>query len=638
MSRGIFSRARAASVVPYVAVVLLGCGDPTTPVVFQVSVTPSTAVLEAYGARQQFTARALDDQGNAISGKTFTWSSSDVSVAAVTADGSVTAVSEGTATISATVDGVSGGVVVTVEVVPTAVQIGPETPTLVALGETVLLSATGVDALGNPVPIGPVTWSTADETVVLIAPNGLATAVSEGTVSVTATAEEAEGETLVTVRQEVASLVVSTDSMRLGIGNTSAVTVQAEDARGHEVLGRNVTWASSNPSVASVDAEGTVRGVGEQLGQVAIQATVEGITGQTVLEAVTTLRSVAAGGVHTCAVTTEGDAYCWGRNDRGQLGTGDQVDRSAPTRVQIEPDLESVTAGRWHTCVRAFDGRAYCWGENAFGELGTGAVRSVPTPEEVVGGHVFTSLRAGQTHTCGVVADGAAYCWGGNHAGQLGNGSTMSSSVPVAVTGDLSFDHVTAGNRFTCGRTTDGTGYCWGSDTYGQLGSAGFGGPEPIAIDGGLLFSTVDAGSVHACGATTSEAAYCWGRNSVGQLGDGGTTQQETPVPVTGGLQFVSVVAGRGRSCGRTPGGSAYCWGSNAFGLLGTGSLDSGAGEPVRVAGEATFASMSLGDDHTCAVTIPGGLRCWGSNLDGILGDGTQRSRGEPVRVLGSRY
>jgi len=342
----------------------------------------------------------------------------------------------------------------------------------------------------------------------------------------------------------------------------------------------------------------------------------------------------------TCAIATNGAAYCWGDNDYGALGNGSTVVYSAiPVPVSGGLRFASLSAGG-QTCGLTAAGLAYCWGLNLTGGLGDGTKTNRSTPVAVSGGLTFVQVSAGGGHSCGVTSDGAAWCWGFNGYGELGNGSSgaisgsgANSTTPVAVLGGLSFAAVSAASMHTCGLTTTGAAYCWGDNSFGQLGD----GTDstrttPVAVLGGLSFAALSAGGDHTCGLMSTGAAYCWGYGAQGQLGDGAGASSWTPVAVSGNHAFASLSAKGSSNCGMTTAGVAYCWGENVRGELGNGTW-SGSRTPVAVSGGLTFATLDLGGAHACGVTIAGVAYCWGSNGRGMLGDGTAADSPVPVRV-----
>ncbi|MEO7137955.1 MAG: hypothetical protein ABI037_09585 [Gemmatimonadales bacterium] len=183
-------------------------------------------------------------------------------------------------------------------------------------------------------------------------------------------------------------------------------------------------------------------------------------------------RALAANGWHTCGVTTSGEAYCWGLNSEGQLGNGTVFsNRSSPVAVAGGFRFKSLTAGNHHTCGVTTNGSARCWGKNNNGQLGDGTRIQGLTPTAVTGDLQFQSMSAGGAHTCGVTTEGAAYCWGFALYSQLGSlFPGIDSPEPTVVLGELTFQSITAGYSHSCGVTTDAVAYCWGFNGKGGLG------------------------------------------------------------------------------------------------------------------------------------------------------------------------
>jgi alpha-tubulin suppressor-like RCC1 family protein len=347
-------------------------------------------------------------------------------------------------------------------------------------------------------------------------------------------------------------------------------------------------------------------------------------------------RQVSAGFTHTCAVTTSDVAYCWGDNDIGQLGAGTPIGRRlTPVAVAGGLRFRQVSAGSNHTCGVTTDNRAFCWGDNHSGQLGNGSTgdHSI-APVAVLGGRRFRQVSAGAEHSCAVTPLDVAFCWGSNFSGQLGDGVTeFQSSTPVRVAGGLRFRQVSAGGQHTCGVTTSDRAFCWGRNLEAQLGDGTTSNSlTPVAAASGRRFRQVNAGGQHTCGVTPHDAGFCWGLNDAGQLGDGTTTTRPTPVRVHGGFSFLHLEAGFVHTCGVTTDNRAFCWGRG--GLVGDGTF-TGRLKPVAVASERRFRQVSAGGRHACGVTPTDRAFCWGSNDDGQLGDGTTTQRLTPVRVVG---
>ena len=192
--------------------------------------------------------------------------------------------------------------------------------------------------------------------------------------------------------------------------------------------------------------------------------------------------TVATGSRHTCAVEKSGIVYCWGANARGQLGNASRTGSLVPfpIRVRGRETFSGVTVGATHSCALTSEGEAYCWGDNSAGQLGTGKGGSSLTPTPLGDSLRFTALSAGGDATCGVRRAGGVSCWGSNAAGQFGTGATTGSPTPVPAVPGLTFTAITVGHAHACGLQADGAAYCWG-----QLGSGvGATSTEPRRVAG----------------------------------------------------------------------------------------------------------------------------------------------------------
>ena len=208
------------------------------------------------------------------------------------------------------------------------------------------------------------------------------------------------------------------------------------------------------------------------------------IDGQGNIVKLTGWKEISAGYSHTCGITVNNKAYCWGANHYGRLGDGTTTRRSIPTLVSDDHSFKQLTASESHTCALTIDNKAYCWGSNDYGQLGDGTTVNKNTPTPVSGNHTFKQLTAsigigGQYHTCGLTTNHQAYCWGKNGYGQLGDNTTTNQSTPTLVAGNHNFKQLTAGAFHTCGLTTDHQAYCWGWNGGGCLGNGEITGDNP---------------------------------------------------------------------------------------------------------------------------------------------------------------
>lgn len=348
-------------------------------------------------------------------------------------------------------------------------------------------------------------------------------------------------------------------------------------------------------------------------------------------------QQIALSWVHTCAID-EGDVFCWGGNEHGQIGDGTTTRRLDPTLVSVPGEAIEISAMGYQSCALNDAGEIYCWGQNQYGQLGDGTTTSRSEPVRAAPG-IDDAVRVsvGGSNVCAVREAGQVVCWGRGNGGGLGNGGNTDSLTPVEVAGVAgSLDIDGSGGHF-CVRDSDDGAACWGWNGYGQLG-------QPYSSDTDIVFSPVSppglsgidevsAGGRHTC-ARNATVVACWGWNMFEQLGtSGGDT--ENPV-VVGGLPAlpVAIAAGGSHTCAAMDGGDeVYCWGGNGFGQLGLGDSDEHAG-PQRVSGfPSTVVELDAGDYHTCARLDTGVLACWGLNHEGQLGTGNTDSSLTP-RVI----
>ncbi len=382
--------------------------------------------------------------------------------------------------------------------------------------------------------------------------------------------------------------------------------------------------------------------------------------------------SISSGSTHTCALTSDGAAYCWGLNSSGELGVPSKDTckdehlefQCAKTPMLVSGGLRftALVVGQFHTCGVSNEGQAYCWGSDFEGQLGADSgltvchepngnpLKCTTTPVPVAGGYRFVLLVAGWRHTCGVTTMGVTYCWGLDDDGQLGGdslsvpcgevgeGGQPCRRTPVRVGGEGTFTRLAAGRSHTCGLDAQGRAWCWGR---------GFGiGPSMIVTITGAhpQFASISANDHKTCALTSEGATLCWG---VFRMGSSDLFAALT-IPTPGGtwqasgdsaLHFTSVTTGEEHICGLTSARAAYCWGDGWEGQLGIsrglfgrlGRQDSN--DPLSVEGNVQFAVLSAGSVYTCGVSSDGRAYCWGENKLGQLGDGTTKGHDQPRLV-----
>ena len=230
------------------------------------SVTLNKTILElTEGDTETLVATVAPDDAT---DKTVTWSTSDQTVATVDNAGKITAVKEGSATITAKAGEKTATCAVTVakKVIPVeSVELNKTTLALIK-GESETLVAT---VKPDDATYKTVTWSTSNESVVAVDQTGKVTAVAGGEADITAKAGEETATCVVTVSVPVSSVTLSKQSLTLveGESETLVVTVNPEDA-----TDKTVTWSSSNAQIATVDQNGKVTAVKEGTTTITVNA------------------------------------------------------------------------------------------------------------------------------------------------------------------------------------------------------------------------------------------------------------------------------------------------------------------------------------------------------------------------------
>lgn len=437
---------------------------------------------------------------------------------------------------------------------------------------------------------------------------------------------------------EPASVRVTPDSATVITDDTLRLVAQVKDTAGNVLTGAVLSWVSSDTTIVTiVNALGTVRGLRPGSATVRVYA---GLVAGAVTVFVTPIvyNSFATGANHVCAIANNRHAYCWGKNDDAQIGTGSaSFIEPVPQRVGVAMPLNAVSAGSAHSCAIDQTGAAWCWGREANGRLGRGGAPSNPAIPQVVSSSAqFAEVAAGGAHTCGLNTSGTAICWGAGSSGQLGDGVGMDRSTPAGVAGDVHWLVISTGAVHTCAVATDQSAWCWGGNSSSQVGdNTSADAIFPTSIGSGQTFTTISAGGSHSCAVVTGGAAQCWGANTRSQTGTGlPDSLVLVPTTVAGSLTFRTISAGGQHSCGISTDSLAYCWGANTSGQLGDSSqIDRPT--PVLVRGGLRFTELHAGAAFTCGLTDGLVLYCWGDGTQGQLGRSFLASSSVPVKVAG---
>lgn len=358
--------------------------------------------------------------------------------------------------------------------------------------------------------------------------------------------------------------------------------------------------------------------------------------------------AVSAGGQHVCGLASDGSLWCWGRNNDGQNGTGNQQDRHVPTQVGSDTDWAQLSVGYAHTCAIKSDASLWCWGSGRLGRLGLGDKDDRSTPSQVGGGDVWAQVSAGVKHTCGVQVDHTLWCWGQGVFGALGTGRYGNVDTPRQVAG-ADWEQVTTGRIHTCAIKTDQSLWCWGDNGSGELGQGHYdrGTAVPVRVVGEQQqWAQVTAGYFTTMAIAADGALWGWGANNHGQLGlgkhsDAGYTSPQQVGKLT---SWQTVHTGILSSCGTHTAGSPrqaagsgapgglWCWGDGKYGTVGTGDTTDRF-SPTRVDAATDWVASSTGRSVSTGIRTDGSAWCWGENHFGQLGLGDTKERLTPTKI-----
>lgn len=222
---------------------------------------------------------------------------------------------------------------------------------------------------------------------------------------------------------------------------------------------------------------------------------------------------IDAGYEHTCGITENFEAFCWGKNDAGELGVASQASRIYhATEVSQGLKWMYISAGRRISCGLTSTKDAYCWGNNSFGQLGTGDTESSSSPRLVSGSHKWESIEAGYFNVCGITLDNDAFCWG--QAGDsLGSGKNPSKqTTPKLVSGNYKWSSIDLNIHPTpsvCAITQNERAFCWGyGQTYQFLNGKSINSSVPRQISNSHKFEGILVGTTITCGLTGEDYSY----------------------------------------------------------------------------------------------------------------------------------
>ncbi|MEZ5256175.1 MAG: hypothetical protein R2705_04600 [Ilumatobacteraceae bacterium] len=289
-------------------------------------------------------------------------------------------------------------------------------------------------------------------------------------------------------------------------------------------------------------------------------------------------RSVSMGGHNSCAIQANGIMKCWGINEFGLLGVGDEITRVSPTQVGSSTWLSVDTADS-HTCAVRADHTMWCWGYGGFYALGTGTNANSFTPVQTGTASDWRQVAAGWLSTCAVKTTGTLWCWGVNAYGGHGTGNTTTHTTPIQSGTASDWKQVAVGMYHTCAVKTTGTLWCWGYNWNGQLGvgnTTNYDTAQQVgtATNWRQVLTALDS----TCALNTLRGAVLLGvQPETGNRGRGHHRSDDADPP---GGPWADADAYETHTCVSTASGEMWCWGLDAIRRVEPGQRHHGQAEP----------------------------------------------------------
>jgi alpha-tubulin suppressor-like RCC1 family protein len=353
-----------------------------------------------------------------------------------------------------------------------------------------------------------------------------------------------------------------------------------------------------------------------------------------------------AGAYHSLMVTNQGVIKTCGRNNFGQLGLGDILDRTTPTAVGYTSDWSVISVKSTHTIGQKTNGSLWAWGRNDYGQLGINSRIDQNSPVQINISNDVSLISAGGHMTIVRKSDGSLFGWGRNDAGQLGLGYTTSSTsepygvlLPTQIGNNTDWSPqggLTCGYQFVLAKKNDGTLWSWGLNNGGQLGlGTTINQFSPVQINSSIDWSLISAGDKHALCIKNNGTLWAWGANSGGSLGLGDYTQRKTPTQVGTSFNWILATGGSVNGFGLKNDGTLWAWGANAYGQFGNGYQSTqSVPTPTKMGVETDWDYFVTGNSgFNIASKLNGTIWAWGWNLYGQLGVGDTVNKYVPTLV-----
>lgn len=368
------------------------------------------------------------------------------------------------------------------------------------------------------------------------------------------------------------------------------------------------------------------------------------------------ITKVVAGQDSMVAITQMGNAFAWGNNDKGQLGTHDTDKRIAPTNISNNFNGEKITdifAGEKTYAAKTESGSIYMWGDNEYWQFGSTGEGYYAIAQNVTGifkGEDIIDIKLANSHTVALASSGKVFTWGSNQYGQLGTDSFVDSISPAILSNSFAGESISSiGVRDTLSMAVTNTGkmFVWGSPTYlTQVGSGPFDKiKSPTNITDKFFGEQIDkissGGVSYTIVKTKTGKIYGWGDNYYSQIGTDQDDSFFVPFDITNiipgeNMSGVLTALGGFHTLAITDTGKVYSWGLNSNGQVGGGCSSYVCVSPQDLTAYLdgkNITSIGAGSYTSFALTDAGELYVWGNGLDYPIGTGSSQNYNLPQNI-----
>ena len=332
-------------------------------------------------------------------------------------------------------------------------------------------------------------------------------------------------------------------------------------------------------------------------------------------------------------------------------------------KLFVGETIIQVSLGSQHSSALTSTGRLFMWGRNNYGQLGDGTVIDKNIPTEITNRfglsneEKITQISLGSSHSSALTSTGRVFMWGRNNYGQLGDGTVIDKNIPTEITNRFGLSNeekitqISLGSSHSSALSSTGRVFIWGYNYNSQLGDSTLINkniPTEITNRFGLsnneTIIQVALGENHSSALTSTGRVFVWGYNACGQLGDATLTDKNIPTEITNRFSLIGeekisqISLGSNHSSAISSTGRLFLWGYNYHGQIGDGTtinkiLPTEITNRFGLSNEEKIIQFSLGGSHSSALTSTGRLFMWGNNYNGQLGNITTTNRNSPTYI-----